>query len=75
MLLDLADEVEQLLGAADGEGGDDDVAALGKGLVENHGEVLGVGAFALVVAVAVGGFGDDIVRLGDVLGIADDRLI
>ena len=77
LLLDLPDKVQKLLGAAHGEGGDHQVAALGQGLVNDPGQVVGVvGLFLHVMqAVPVGALGDYIVRLGDGLGGADDGLL
>ena len=75
LLLHLPDEVEQLLGAAHGEGGDDHVAPLGEGLVDELGQGLGVALRRLVVPVAVGALGEDVVGVPDVLGIPDDGLI
>ena len=75
LLLHLPDEVQQLLGAAHGEGGDDDVAALLKGLVDDLGQSLGIALRRLVEPVAVGALGEHVVGVPDVLGVADDGLI
>ena len=75
LVFDLAQEVEQLLGTAHGEGRDDDVAALGEDIVDEGCQGLGIALGGLVVAVAVGGLHDDIVGLGDGLGVPDDGLV
>ena len=74
-VLDLADKVQQLLGAAHGEGGDDHVAALAQRLVDDLRQLAGIAPHLCVVAVAVGGLGEHIVRAVEELGIADDGLI
>ena len=74
-VLDLADKVQQLLGAAHGEGGDDHVAALAQRLVDDLRQLAGVAPHLGVIAVAVGGLGEHIVRTVEELGIADDGLI
>ena len=74
-VLDLPDEVQKLLGTAHGEGGDDDVAAPGDGLVDNRGQVVGIAPDLGVVAVTVGGFHDHVVRTVDVDRVPDDGLV
>lgn len=75
MLLHLADEVEKLLGAPHGEGGNDDVAPAPQGLVEQGGQRGGVADRRLVNAVAVGALGNQVVGPFHRLGVADDGLI
>ena len=74
LLLDLPDEIEQLLGAAHGEGGNHQIAPFGQGFLNDLGQVGGVVGLLLdgVEAVAVGALRDHVVRVGDVLGGADD---
>jgi hypothetical protein len=62
------------LGTADGEGWDDDVAAAGHGFVDDGGQGL---CFVVIfmVAVAVGGFHDDVVGGFDGGWVFDERLI
>ena len=75
-LLHLPDEVEELLGASHRKGGDDHVAALAEGLVDDLGQSFGVVAvLVLVEPVAVGALGEDIVGLVNVLGVPDDGLV
>ena len=74
-LLHLTDEVQKLLGAAHGEGGDDDVAPPGKGLVDDGGQSLGIALRHLVEPVAVGALHDHVVGLVDVLRVPDDGLV
>ena len=77
LLLHLPDKVQQLLGAAHGEGGDDHVAPIAQSLVNNGGQVGGVVRLLVHVVepVAVGALGEHIVGVPDVLGVADDGLI
>ena len=75
LVLDLPDEVEELLGTAHGEGGDHHVAAPADGLVNDPGQVVGVAPDLGVVAVAVGGLHDNVVRPGDGAGVPDDGLV
>ena len=75
LVLDLPDEVQKLLGAAHGEGGNHHVAALGHGLVDDLGQIVGIAPHLGVVAVAVGGLHDDIIRPGKVAGVPDDGLV
>ena len=75
LVLDLPDEVQQLLGAAHGEGGDHHVAALGDGLVDDLRQIVGVAPHLRVVAVAVGGLHHHVVRAGEVGGVPDDGLV
>ena len=74
-VLDLADEVQQLLRAADGERRDDDVAAATERLVDDLREILGIAPDLGVVAVAVGALHEDIVRAVKELRVADDGLV
>ena len=74
-MLDLPQEVEQLLGAAHGKGGNDDVAAPGKGVVDELGQGLHIALRDFMVPVAVGGLHDHIVGLVQKLRIADDGLV
>ena len=75
LLLHFPHEVQQLLGAAHGKGGDDDVAAPGEGVVDDLGQGLGVGVHGLVVPVAVGALHDHIVGPVHIGGIPDDGLV
>ena len=75
LILDLPDEVQQFLGAAYGEGGNHHVAAPGHGIVDDLRQILGVAPHLRVVAVAVGGLHDDVVRAPEVAGVPDDGLI
>lgn len=74
-VLDLADKVQKLLRAADGEGRNDDVAALGERFVDDLRQLVGVAPHLGVVAVAVGGLHHHIVRLLQKLRVADDGLV
>ncbi len=64
--------VEQLLGPAHREGGDEDRAAPGDRLRERPGQLVGNRVRA-VGAVAVGRLDQDVVRLADGVGIGQDR--
>ena len=75
LILDLPDEIQQLLGAAHGKGGDHHVAALAQGLVDDLGQLAGIAPHLGVVAVTVGALHDHIVRPGEKLGIPDDGLV
>ena len=75
LLLHLPDKVQQLLGAAHGKGGNDDVAAPGKGVVDELGQGLHIALRDFMVPVAVGGLHDHIVGLVQKLRIADDGLV
>ena len=75
LILDLPDEVQQLLGAAHGKGGDHHIAALGQRLVDDLRQLVGVAPHLRVVAVAVGGFHQHVVGAVEKLGVADDGLI
>ena len=74
-VLDLPDEVQQLLCAAHGKGGDHHVAALGQRLVDDLRQLVGVAPHLGVVAVAVGGLHQHVVGAVEKLGVADDGLI
>ena len=67
------DDVDQLLGALDGEGGDDDLAAPRLGLVDELGQLPRGHADRLVQAVAVGRFQHQVIHGRHDLGVADDR--
>jgi len=72
---ELAEEQHDRLRAADGEGRNDDAAAVVQ-LLGDDARELGHHVDALVVhAVAVGRLGDQRVALGDALGIAQDRQV
>ena len=70
--VDFAEEVDEVLGAADAEGGDDETGAFGVDVFDDFFEFgLDVG-FGRVEAVAVGGFGDEPVDVMDHGGVAED---
>ena len=73
LLLQGMDDVDQLLGALDGEGGDDDLAAPRMGLVDELGQLAGGQPDRLVQAVAVGRLQHQVIHGRQDLGIADDR--
>ena len=76
VIFDLADIVEHDLGPADGEGGDDDIAAPGQGLADDIGQLLDrIDLLLLVVAVSVSGFHNNIFRLFRQCGIPEQGLI
>ena len=75
LILDLPDKVQQLLGAAHGEGGDHHVAAPAQCLVDDLGQLVGIAPHLRVVAVAVGTLHHHIVCPGEELGVPDDGLI
>ena len=75
VFLDLADEVQNFLRASHRKGRDDHIAAPGDGLVDDVRQILRIALGGLMVAVAVGGFHDHIIRLRQRLGIADNGLI
>src|SRR5690606_26951041 len=62
--VELAEVVDEVLGAADGEGGDEDLAVVAPGLGDDLEELLDGVADGAVVAVAVGGLEDDGVGVG-----------
>ncbi len=66
--------VDDRLGAADGEGGDDDVAAAFDGVVDNGRQRLAL-VVILVLAVAVRRLHDDVVGGIDGGGVLDERLV
>ena len=74
-VLDLANEIQQLLRAADGERRDDDVAALAERFVDDLGKLVGIAPDLGVVAVAVGRLHHDVVGLFEKLRVADDGLV
>ena len=74
-VLDLADEIQQLLRAADGERRDDHVAAAVEralDAVRERGQIIHARA---VTAVAVGRLDEHVVRARDGLRVADDGLV
>ena len=75
LVLNLPDEIQQLLGAPHGKGGDDHVAALAQRFVDDLRQLVGVAPDLGVVAVAVGALHDHEVRLMEELRVADDGLI
>ena len=75
LLLDPPQEVEDLLRAPHGEGGDDDVAAPAQGPVDDLGQLGGVAPHLLVVPVAVGGLHDHVVRPLEQHRVPDDGLV
>ena len=77
LLLHLTDEIQQFLGAAHRKGGDDHIAAPAQGVINDGGQLFGVLRILLhiVVPVAVGALGEDVVGLGDVAGVPDDGLV
>ena len=75
LLLDAAQEVEELLGATHGEGGDDHVAPPAQGLVDDFGQLRGVAPDLHMVPVAVGGFHDHVVPLFQEHRVPDDGLV
>ena len=75
-LLDLPDEIEDLLSAAHGKGGDDHVAAPVQHLLDARGQFLYIVHPLLAVeAVAVGGLDDQIFRVLHRLGVPQDGLV
>ena len=74
-LLDFAQEVEDLLGAAHGKAGDDHIAAPVEGGLQHIGQVGQVIWPGAVQTVAVGGFHHHIVGLGQVVGVVEDGLM
>ena len=74
-VLDLTDEVQQLLSAAHGKGGNHHVAAPADGLVNDGGQFVGIAPDLGVVAVAVGRLHHHIVRTLHGAGIPDDGLL
>ena len=75
LLLDNPQEVQQFLGAAHRKGGDDQVAPLVEGLLDNPGQFPHIVGGLSLAAVAVGGFHDHIIGLAYILGILDKGLI
>src|SRR5579863_5988327 len=63
---------DELLGASDGEGGNDDFAAARAGAVDDIGEGIGDLGERLVEAAAVSAFHNQIVGGGKRFGVADD---
>ena len=74
-ILDLPNEVQKLLSAAHGEGGDHHIAAPAQRLVDDLGQIVGIAPHLGVVAVAVGALHHHIVRPAEELRIPDDGLI
>ena len=75
LIFDFPQEVEKLLGAAHGKGGNDHVAALGEGVVDELGQRFGVALRHLVVPVTVGGLHDHIVCLFQKFRVPDNGLV
>ena len=65
--------VEDLLRAFHGKGGDDDLFALAVAVGDGVGQLLVADVLVFVVAVAVGGFHEDVIGLGRAFGIAHDE--
>ena len=74
-VLDLPDEIQQLLGAAHGEGGNHYVAAPGDGLVNNLRQIVRVAPHLGVISVSIGGLHYHIVRALDGGWVPDDGLV
>ena len=75
-LLDLPDEVQHLLGAAHGKGGDHQVAALVQGSLDAAGQGRDiVHPLFAVVPVAIGGFDHQILGVLHRLGVPEDGLV
>jgi hypothetical protein len=76
LFFELIEREEQFLGSADAEGGDDELALfLQAGLYDPVEEHIGRGADGVVQAVAVGGFDQDIICLGEYLRRAEDNVL
>ena len=76
LLLDLPDGIEHLLGTTHGEGGNDHIAAPVKSPLDVHSQLAhSIAPLTGVVAVAVGGFQHQVVRLRHLLGVVDNRLV
>ena len=75
LFLDFPDKIEELLGPAHGEGGDDDVSSPGHGLVDDPGQLVGIAPVLRMVPVAVGGLHHHVVRPGDLYRVADNGLV
>ena len=69
----LADQIEDLLRAPDGEGGDDHVAAAVERALDHVGKEMDRIGVVVVQPVAVSGFHNDIIGLVNVVHRADDR--
>ena len=74
-VLDLADEIQQLLRAADGKRRDDDVAAAVKRALDAVGKRTEIIRPFTVAAVAIGRLDEHVVRARDGLRVAQERLI
>lgn len=68
----LVQQENDLLGAADGEGGGDDLAAAGGGAADDIGELIEDSTFVGMEAIAIGGLHDEVVAMGQGLGVAND---
>ena len=66
---------DQQLGAAHGEGRNDDLAAAPAGPVDDLGQLGGHGVYALVQPVAVSALHDDVVGARHAVWVADDGLV
>ena len=74
-LLDFADKIQHFLRSPDGKGGDDQIAAAVKGLLNLSGKLCHIIRWRSMVAVAVCTFHNDIIRFGGITGVMDDGLI
>ncbi len=76
LFFELVEREEQFLGAADAEGGDDELPfLLQAGLYDPVEEHIGRGGDGVVEAIAVGGFDQDIICLGEDFGRAEDIVL
>ena len=73
--LDLAQEIQQFLGAAHRKTGDDHVAAFVKGGLQHVGQLAQVVRLGAVAAVAVGGLHNQVVGMAGVGRVLDKRLV
>ena len=73
LLFDVADAIEQFLGAAHRKGGDDHVAAPVKGVLEHGGELPDIIGMGAVQPVAIGGFDHHHVGGVRLFRVADQR--
>ena len=72
-VIELMQAVEDFLRALHSEGGNDDLAAVAVAVADGIGEFVQTGRGILMIAIAVGGFHEDVVGLGRRLGIPDDE--
>ncbi len=73
--LDLADKIQQFLGAAYRKAGNDHIAAPVQGGLQNLGQFPDIVGARRMVPVAVGGFHDDEVRFLEISGVPQKRLV